>query len=226
MKPPPELIDAPLILCEGGDELGFLGELIEKRGLPEFNIIRTRHDSGGIDDFATIIGGADVLVNFEDFVRNSTVVIVADADDKPEANFRKVQKHIEETNKLRTTKPPWPVPDQVGKMATGTPNVIVYLMPDNKNPGALESLIWRHIEATHNDRALCVNDAVECSGANDWLPQKLDKARFRAYVSLFYKPNPNCGLGMIWKQNPPLLDITEATFTPFADFLAGVAGQH
>lgn len=60
--------------------------------------------------------------------------------------------------------------------------VSVFILPDNKNPGELETLLCRTLDS---DVAKCIDDFMECAEvATETSPAKPDKARVAAYVAV------------------------------------------
>ena len=60
--------------------------------------------------------------------------------------------------------------------------VSVFILPDNKNPGELETLLCRTLDS---NVAKCIDDFMKCAKAATGVPPvKPDKARVGAYVAV------------------------------------------
>ena len=108
--------------------------------------------------------------------------IIRDADTSAEDAFRSVQGWIEKSG--------LPVPRSLeDRRATANVadtrrplTVSVFILPDNKNPGELETLLCRTLGS---DVAKCIDDFLECAeAATGTPPAKPDKARVAAYVAV------------------------------------------
>lgn len=109
--------------------------------------------------------------------------IIRDADNSAENAFRSVQSSIADSG--------LPVPPSLtNRRAVANEGdawmplmVSVFILPDNKNPGELETLLCRTLDS---DIAKCIDNFMKCAGrtATGEPPSKPDKARVAAYIAV------------------------------------------
>ena len=122
------------------------------------------------------------LVSRTGFNAVESLGIIRDADTSAEDAFRSVQGWLEKSG--------MPVPQSL-KDRRATANVAdarkpltvsVFILPDNKNPGELETLLYQTLDS---NVAKCIDDFLECAeAATGTPPAKPDKARVAAYVAV------------------------------------------
>ena len=123
------------------------------------------------------------LVRQTGFVNVESLGIIRDANSSADSAFQSVQ------GCLRNSDLPVP-PSLANRRATGTNpadarkplTVSVFILPDNKSQGELETLLYRTLS---RDIVKCIDDFVECAKAATGVsPSKPDKARVAAYVAV------------------------------------------
>ena len=109
--------------------------------------------------------------------------IIRDADNSAENAFRSVQSSIADSG--------LPVPPSLtNRRAVANEGdawmaltVSVFILPDNRNPGELETLLCRTLDS---DIAKCIDNFMKCAEetATGESPSKPDKARVAAYIAV------------------------------------------
>lgn len=166
-----------LVLGEGLDEVNFFTELCEA------------HELAGID--LRSYGGRDLLRGELAALRAlqldsiASIVIVRDADDSAAAAFASVRDALSDHG--------FAVPDRHGGLAGETPSTAIWLMPDGKSPGTLETLCWQ--AAAGDPVAACVEEYVACTERHRVLPEDArHKAHARAWLSTRTRAETRIGL--------------------------------
>jgi hypothetical protein len=218
MAKPNEFTDTRIIIAEGYDDSIFTERLVRTpaRKIGPFEIWANEDlgSVGGNTGFRAAIAAADIKRGFSDVTH---VVILADNDDSPAQSFSDICGQIRDAERTRN----WAVPMQPGIIEAGNPSVAIWMFPSPGALGCLETLLWEAIKNQKGNAAnvKCVEDALKCSGANQWSKSKQDKARVRIYLSLVCKKNPSVSFNNLWRDFPSLIPMNQAAFTPFANFL-------
>ncbi len=123
------------------------------------------------------------LVRRTGFVNVESLGIIRDANSSADSAFQSVQGCLKNSD--------LPVPPSLAdRCATGTNprdarkplTVSVFILPDNKSQGELETLLYRTLS---RDIVKCIDDFVKCAKvATGVSPLKPDKARVAAYVAV------------------------------------------
>jgi hypothetical protein len=141
-----------------------------------------------------------------------TVGIIRDADQNPRGAFRSVQ------SALRRLK--LPCPSSPSDFTEGAPSVGVFISPDARSTGSLETLCWNSIQDT--SQATCVDQFVQCLRDNNALESSNEwKTRTHAFLASKEDPVARVGEGALagyWKFDSPAFDGLRA-------FLQRLAGQ-
>lgn len=171
----------------------------------------------GNTGFEKAIIGSETLRGFENVEH---VVVVADNDDSPVNSFNQVNEQLKKAKSERNIKRDWAIPIQPGVKTTGDPSVTIWMWPSAGEPGCLETLLWKIIKAKYQSTSLCVESALQCSGAHSWPISKLDKARVRCFISIYCKKNPALSLGYAWRDVPDLFALDNEEFDEFSQILS------
>lgn len=206
---PIELKYEYVILCEGLADQNFLRKIGEHRvGLPAFDMLpaHEHHGSGNFDRMLTALRG-DRLA----FAKLKGVLIVADSHDNPDVTFRVIQDQIRRVGQ-------YPVPAHKMEIAPRTadhPAVCVMLLPDENNPGGLETLCVRYLtRQPHEWINQCVDAFLRCEriDAHTWGPETLDKARYECMVAATNRDDPSKAVSYAFKDPNPLVSVTHDCF--------------
>jgi hypothetical protein len=97
--------------------------------------------------------------------------------------------------------------------AVAAPSINVLIVPAEDKAGAIESICFEVAIKNNPGVEQCIQDFLKCTGAIGWPPQKLAKARMRAFFAGTHKRNPDIGLHRLWEQSD------DAKLVPLSDHL-------
>ena len=141
-----------------------------------------------------------------------SLAIVLDAETDASATFTGLRDAL--------TNAGLPAPDAPGQITAGPLKVGVFLVPDNRSAGKIETLCLRSVEDDPAWR--CLDGFFRCVEENGGiLPVNMDKARAQAFLATRPQPDLPVGLAALegyWNVDGP-------AFTPLADFLRVLAGS-
>jgi hypothetical protein len=204
-----------IIVCEGHADKEFFQHLIDKRGLPAFDVPFPREGlrEGGRPAFSRMLSALRVARGFD---RVSAVLIVSDNDDAPADSFNEVRRQIREARD-------YGVPDQplLGVRTDGMPCVVVLMLPEIGQPGCLETLCLSGLRAQSNQVSLCLDEYARCTGIDSWpSTSKKDKARLQCMSAALSPNDPNRPLRYAFSHyRGPLVRVTDRAFDTVAEVL-------
>jgi len=144
------------------------------------------HDFGGVDQLADFLAG---FVAHPRFFSVISIGIIRDAEESARAAWQSVQSACREVG----------LSDSQG-LGTG-PAVSVFILPDGKESGMLETLLWATIRCS--PEADCVEDFLACV---DRIPgrttKRRDKARLHAWIASQAQPGVSVGVAALKKYLP------------------------
>lgn len=193
-----------LLLVEGVDEERFFGALLSHLKIADPAACQII--SAGGNNFH------EPLAFVRAAIREARVVsigVVRDADESTDGAFESVRGALA-SQELDT-------PTSHAQFTDGVPRVGVFIMPDGKDRGALESLCQRSIEP---DVRSCVQDYLDCLHERvGWGEEKntaqTDKAFVHAFLASTKRPEARLGEGAErgdW-------NLSHEAFRPIRDFL-------
>ena len=169
-----------LLIAEGKDDEQFFNAMLRQLGLDEIQVL-------GIGGKTRLEGQLKALKLDPAWRQVSSIGIVRDADDDPDAAFRSV------CSALKGAK--LPVPSKALAPMVGPPTVQVMIIPSLRKEGALEDLC---LESSADDPAMpCVEQYFEClaeRGAPGPKERSLSKAKTRVFLTS--KEDPTLPLGI------------------------------
>jgi hypothetical protein len=183
------------ILSEGPADAAFLKQIALTRGkFPKFHFFphTALYGDGAFGNMLKALKG-----NPRMFERLRGVLIVADSKDEPDATFKKIRNQIRKVDGYR-------VPDELLAIPAEPiekPGVFVMLLPDEKTPGALESLYVESILQSADWRKKCLADYLACdkSDVASWSAEKQAKAQFHALVAACYGADPSRAASQVFR---------------------------
>ncbi len=202
-----------LILCEGQGDAAFLRHLIQKRGLPDFEIKHPKEgEAGGKSAFGQRLDALKIQPGFE---KLSAVIVVSDNDDEPNSSFGEIQKQIQWAG--------FAVPAEPLQIARGPnlPATVVVMLPWVKQPGDLEALCLRAAYDRWPDLKRCLDAYCRCAATDSWKPGKQFKMRLRCLLSAACEFDPNTSLVYAWsdQRRGNLIPLDHPCFSQLAEFL-------
>jgi hypothetical protein len=171
------------LLVEGRTPEIFFREWIEWLGLKAQMEVRDFLSLSDLTDFLR------VFTQRKEFKENvASVGIMRDAEDRPALEaFASVCASLREAN--------LPAPDTLGVVGSGTPRTGVFVLPDCRQPGMLETLCWRVLKGSPElgSRLECVEGYLDCLRRIEVdLPNEA-KARVWAYLAAQGRFDPLVG---------------------------------
>ena len=179
------------LLVEGKDAANFFRELVRRLSLPDVDI----HDFGGVDQFRRFLAAFVAAPNFGN-VRS--IGIVRDAEQSADAAFQSVRDALEHVNLAAPQRPD----ESTGE----NPSVRVLILPGDREPGMLETLLCRTF--TEDPVTRCVDDFLQCAEDSGQPVQRRDKARAHAWLATQPLPNVSVGVAALkgyWNLDHPAL---------------------
>ena len=207
-------ITAPhVLLVEGKDEELFFRALLNRemaQGGPGCQVIPL-----GKDRFRPRLLGLAADIRGRAV---GAVGVVRDADDDAEGALQSVCDALAAAGFTR--------PAEHGVIVAGDPRVGVFIMPDGRQPGALEALCRRSVRASA--AGLCVDEYMRClTEQNGWEATtkgntaQWDKAFVHAYLASRKNPVVRTGEGALQE----VWDFGHEAFHPVTEFLRRLIGS-
>ena len=157
---------------------------MERKGIDGIQIM----SSGGKEQFKTLF---PEIKRTRGFDRVSSLSIIHDADNDVQAAFQRICSTLSNNN-LNS-------PEEIASFVSGSPRVGVFIIPDGKNKGKLESLCLSTVESDGMNK--CIDSFMTCIGhelnsnSNGYKPPKdIYKARCRAFLSAMEEDTPKLGV--------------------------------
>jgi len=199
---PEPITKKKLLVVEGNDEKIFFEELFKHMAKENITDIR---DVGGKDNFKNSM---PILTITPGFYEVEAIAVVRDADDSFRSAFDSVKGILKENGLLPPEKP--------GEFSQGNPKVGVFIMPDNKNSGMLETLC---LETVKDEAGMeCVNMFVDCANQLENPPRDKDIAKVKVRAFLAIKPGVFDMVGLGAKKRN--WDFDSAPLEPLKKFLS------
>ena len=184
-----------LLLVEGMDEINLLGELMNKEGILNVQLL----DVGGVNQFPRrlpvyLADARTKGINLE------CIGVLRDADLNAAAAFQSVCDILNNNN--------LPIPCAPKELSSGTLQTTVFIAPDNNNSGAIEGICWNSVES--EPAGLCVDEYVDClTGSNSLRSTNISKSKIHAFLAAQEDPATTVGVGAkigYWPLEHPAFD--------------------
>lgn len=195
----PTRIDKEIqLLVEGNDQRNFFEALTKHLSISGIQI----WDFGGVDDLP---GYLSAFATRSNFATVRSLGIVRDAERSTQSAFQSVQSALGNAQ--------LPAPAHTSQASVGPPRVSVFILPNNNQPGMLETLLCGTFLGTREDR--CINDYFTCIGVPIG---RREKARAHAWLAT--KPDPHVSVGVAAKKG--YWDLDHAVFAGLRNFLVAL----
>lgn len=202
-----EIRSEVIIICEGLADVNFFEALVQERtGLPPIDILRDKE--GGISSFAKKLQG--IRGDGHAFSKLKGVLLVADSADNPGSTFSNVCKQIRSaTGYAIPTRP-----DELSAQVVGYPQLLVMLIPNDHEPGSLESLCNLALEEKNEHIAQCVDSFLSCEtiSAHQWSPEKIAKARFHSMIAALNEDDPSRAMSYVFQGRKRVISVEHHCF--------------
>lgn len=173
MPSPREITESKQLIVEGKDAKYFFRSFIKYESLKAIQV----QNFGGKDEMR---GFLKALRNMSKFTHRVTSLgIVRDAEEDPTATFQSVSGALKDAN--------LPMPSEPLERTGDNPTVSIFILPDNKTPGMLETIC---LQSVHDDPAIgCIDQFFTCVEQKvGSLPKNMYKARVQAFLASKEKP--------------------------------------
>jgi hypothetical protein len=179
-----------LLVVEGSDDSHFLAALLRHARIEADFEIR---DLEGVNNFNRILRALPAVTGFANVV---SLGIVRDADQSMQSAFQSVCSALKNANLS--------VPKHPLSIVGGHPEVSVFIWPDCKSNGTLETLC---LDSVDDDPAMpCVAQYLECLDSQKVTrPTAIDKARVHAFLASRKRPGLRIGEAA-WPWVHPVFD--------------------
>jgi hypothetical protein len=224
-----------LMVVEGDADRLIFGNLLERRGIDDFQVEVPRNnpdETGGLDRIGKFLATLPSSETFRAKVK--AILIVADNDNAPEKQFKRVQDRIHDANKAirreffeigrgtEATEVPIPESPQTPAYGNEGPAVVVLMLPWTDKKGALETL---SLGAAYS-RWGGIKDALEAyvkrTPAKDWDVTELSKMRMQCIIAATCEQDPNTPLSHLFERKKQYHFSTKnRCFDRVANFLHG-----
>ena len=199
----PELITKKkLVAVEGKDEIAFFAELLKHMGMK--NIIDILEVKGK-DNFKEEM---PLLTKSPGFSGLEAIAIIRDADDSCQNAFKSVVGVLKKINLKAPARP--------GEFSRGNPKVGVFIMPDNKNDGKLETLCLETVKEKEGMK--CVNQFIACASQMENPPKEkdIDKVKVQTFLAIMPEVPDKLGVGAKKK----CWDFDSSELAPLKNFIS------
>jgi hypothetical protein len=188
-----------LIVCEGISDVEFLTQLIKANNLQADIAVKTvGNRERGISCIGKQLNAVQTAPDMKD---NKLVVVVADNDSDPDANFQMVKDQILQTGtfgvpeKPRSLARPAVLHPSDGRT---TADIIVVMLPWDDKKGNLETLLFAAGAKNNIALSKCVDAFASCAGRDEWSVGKLSKLKARTLFSATAVDNSSVPVHFAW----------------------------
>lgn len=192
-----------VLLVEGHDAFQFFKALLRHMSLLDKIELS---NTGGISDLRDYL---ETLVVIEGFANIEALGIVRDAETSAESAFAALNRDLNNAG--------LPTPAKPFEPAEGKPQVSVFILPDNVQPGMLETLCLNSV--SQEPAMLCTTQYFDClKQAQQSLPNNMAKARLHAFLAS--RPKPDLLLGQA--AHAGYWPFDHSAFDPLKKFLVAL----
>jgi len=171
-----------LLLVEGKDEEVFFETFLKIKKIDGIQII----PSGGKHQFQKLL---PIIKKAPGFDEISSLAVIQDADMDADKAFQGICSVLN-NNDVKS-------PDEIASFVSDSPRVGVFIIPDGKNEGKLESLCLSTVKSEGIIECIdsfmtCIEKNPNSNGYN--FPKDIHKARCRAFLSAMEKDTSSLGI--------------------------------
>ncbi len=173
---PTQITADQLLLVEGKDECAFFNKWLPQITTSTVQII----EIGGKDNFNKRF---PIIVKLNGFRDVKRLGFIRDAEDDAKGAFDSF-KEILIRNRLTSASAAGTV------QSDDLPHLGIWIMPDNRSPGSIETLCWNLIPQD-DQRRTCTESFIECLRTTlppNSLPKRIEKTKVQAYLGSRDKP--------------------------------------
>ena len=172
-----------VLIVEGYSDLLFYAELLEFLG------------KGGTVFIKQFNGKEDLILKLETFItplllaEKQRVAVIVDANGDSAGAFNKLRSTLGELTGQIVSAP--------GMWTVGNPEIGLFVTPDGRNNGEIETLVWRAWagDPANQQQKLCIETFVSCMNANGYSPHSPDKGLISSLLAIRCDEDPRLGPG-------------------------------
>jgi hypothetical protein len=209
------MADKILIILEGKTDFEIIKKLIIKNNISDENKLEFFYNYG-INDVYKYIENLSTISSITQNKINKLLIIVDCDDDEPNNRFLKItsllKKQWKDLKKYNFSK--IPVNPGIVNIEYKKIGIGIFLLPDNKNKGCLETLCLRSFR--NNNILSCLDNYINClnSKGENLNHNKIAKLKVKNYI---YTINPDTYSATLDQQT----DYLSSCFDDLKDFLKG-----
>ena len=177
-----KITEKKLLIVEGKDEEAFFKVFLKRNEICQIQVI----SSGGKDRFRKDFPAIKVTPGFDEV---TSLAVIHDADTDAQGKFQSICS-ILSNNGLN-------IPQKVSSFISGSPKIGIFIIPDGKNKGKLESLCLSTVESENIMK--CIDSFMDCIKKSQLKegkyksPKDIHKARCRAFLAAMEKDTRSLG---------------------------------
>ena len=196
-----KILKNKLLIVEGKDEINFFETLLDKKKIQDIQVI----ESEGKDSFKKFLPELKKLSNFNTVI---SLAVIQDADNDPKARFDSICSTLKNCD----LNPP----HKIASFNTAFhPKIGVFIIPDGKSKGMLESLCLSIVKSEEKNTMECIYEFMDCIKSINKEPKNTEKARLQAFLSAM--PEDTRSIGIAAQKG--YWDFESDKLKPLLDFL-------
>jgi hypothetical protein len=204
MPEPPRIEDCTRVLIvEGHSDLFFYKELLKTLG--NYDRVFIKHFNGKSDLTIKL----EIFLNPQLLASKEAFGVIVDADTNAEGTAGSLTQVLKRVTGQTITQGTW---------TKGKPRVGLFITPDGKSNGEVETLVWRAWSADplNAKPKYCIEEFVQCMASAEFRPQSADKGFVGALLAIRNDDDPRLGAGARAK----VFDFNRPEFSPLKQFLS------
>jgi|GEM_PF-458075 len=210
-----------LIVCEGMSDVRFVCSLLEYRNITTCSVVCPSKEGlgrgSGLDSIPNCLRAIYAITKGKQTLRG--ILIIIDANDKPDERFTAMQKAFIDAN-FPAPKKPFTV--EVFTADGDTFRVAIFMLPKEGENGALETILLEAALNNNPKMKTCLDNFCDCTGeVTSWTPNQQSKMRLSALVAASCQNNPWASAGIMWSEKGCPVPIESDCFTHISAFIEG-----
>ena len=198
-----------VVVCEGYGDVCFIAKLLEYRNIEVCNVGCPTQKTFG-DGKGAIPAYLKALATDKKGLKG--VLVVIDADDKPDTFFASMVKALNSAT--------FPTPDKPFAVEDKEIRVGIFLVPRKDQTGTLDHLLLEAVFKKHPEAQACIEKFVDCTtNSKAWEPNQQAKMKLSALIAAYCEGNPWASLAWVWSTKGNPIPIESDCFTHLADLL-------
>jgi hypothetical protein len=199
-----------VVVCEGYGDVCFIAELLQHKNIEVCNVgCPTQKSFGdGKDAIPAYLKG---LATDKKGLKG--VLVVVDADDKPDTFFASMGEALRSAT--------FPVPEKPFTVEDKEIRVGIFLVPRKDQKGTLDNLLLEAVFKKHPEAQECIEKFVDCTKSSKaWKLNQQAKMKLSALLAAYCEGNPWTSLAWVWSTKGNPIPIESDCFKHLTDLLA------